>query len=101
METVSNSELARLETGACNLDYKHKLALLKEMDEALQHARGYSVIVDKVLKEVLYKGSPTKEMLDKLTEARNAWSVEMARHRRAYKRYHNIPDADKNAPSTP
>ena len=101
METVSNSALARMESKASNLDYRNKMALLSEMDQALQRARKYSAIVDQVLKDSLYKGGPTKEMLDKMTDARDNWSIEMAKHRKAYKLYHNIPDRDNTASSTP
>jgi hypothetical protein len=68
------------------------VALLWEMDDAMQQAKQYSMAIDEMLKDALYKGGPSKEMIDKMTEIRSKWSAEMARHRKAYKLYHNIPE---------
>ena len=44
---------------------------------------------EKKMKEVLEQGS-SKELMDRITHAQQRWSEEMARHRQAYKVYHNL-----------
>jgi hypothetical protein len=68
----------------------NKIALLKEMDEALEKANHCSETLEKLLKQAKEVGRPEPELVDKISATNKQCDEEMQRYVSAYRNYYNI-----------